>query len=211
MKKEDVYRKTLLCFNVNYDKIMNGLKLPSEGTEGTDETDAGGTEHAELPNEVLLCEGFYRSAELFCVRSYDWSFLYKNVDYTGDDLIEEKSSYCSFAYKQPEDMAKPLFVNGVYNSTIRRVGSVLYFDIKNPRLTYISDRIDYENDTDYPDDFFYMIAYKLAMEIQPNIQPDNNTILNTISQKMLTVFQALRTSEMESDRIKNPPTSFFVV
>ena len=56
-----------------------------------------------------------------------------------------------------------------------------------------------------------MIAYKLAMEIQPNIQPDNNTILNTISQKMLTVFQALRTSEMESDRIKNPPTSFFVV
>ena len=222
MKKEDIYRIALICFNVDYDMIM-------PKAEGDDPSATAGK-----PNEVLLCDRFYRAAELFCVKAYDWSFMYKVKEYTDDDLVKELSSpdaldrypmhvpdpvlgplyappVYDFAYKEPSDMAKPLFVNGRYNSKIKRIGNILIFGDRNPRLTYISDAIDYNTDEAYPDDFFYMIAYRLAIEIQPNIQPDNNTVLAAISQKFQTVFQALRQAEMETTRQEIPPAYTFVV
>ena len=224
MKKEDVYRIALICFNVDYDKIMP----KAEGDDPSAQEDK--------PNEVLLCDRFYRSAELFCIKSYDWSFLYKTRKYTTDDLIEVLSSpgakdmpeyperapeiflfdawqppVYDFAYEEPADMSKPLFVNGRFNTKIKRIGTTLIFGEKNPTLTYISNSINYNTDEAYPDDFFYMIAYKLAMEIQPNIQPDNNTVLATVTQRFQNTFQAMRQAEMETTRQEIPPAHMFVV
>ena len=221
MKKEDVYRIALICFNVDYDKIM------PEEVEG---------QEPELPNEVLLCERFYRAAELFCIESYDWSFMHHLKRYEDKDLVKELSSpevadgkdicyqppllHChdfpclpeyDYAYEAPSDMAKPLFVNGSHNATIKRIGNTLIFNVKNPALVYIGNSIDYNHDEDYPDDFFYMIAYRLAMEIQPNIQADNNTILASITTRMQSAFQALRQADMTTTRIKTPPADFFVL
>ena len=214
MKKDEVYRIALLCFNVDLDKLGD---------------------KPEETNEYKLCDAFYTAAESFCIDAYDWSFMYKLKKYTDDDLIADKSviydepgyiyhedpfdGRCGFrksimsryAYKAPSDMAKPLFVNGRYNETIEKAGNILRFNEKNPELTYISSAIDYNIDEAYPSGFFYMIAYKLAMEIQPNIAPESQVLLTAVTQKMQNLFQALRQAEMEMTRKEIPPAHTFVV
>lgn len=214
MKKDEVYRRALLCFNVDLDKLGD---------------------KPEETNEYKLCDTFYQAAESFCIKLYDWSFMYRRKKYEDTDLIEEESIInddipeyvyqedldhghrgfmrirsSRYAYTAPSDMAKPLFVNGRYNATIERIGNTLRFAEKNPELIYISSYVDYNTDEAYPADFFNLIAYKLAMEIQPNIAPENQILLTAASNKMQNVFQAMRQAEMEMTRKETPPAHEFV-
>ena len=214
MKKDEVYRIALLCFNTDLDKLGD---------------------NPEETNEYKLCETFYAAAEAFCIDAYDWSFMYRQKKFEDSDLIAEKSIIYDdipeyvyeddlpsgrrgflkvrsslYAYKAPSDMAKPMFVNGKFNATIERIGNILRFKEKNPELIYIASSVDYNKDEEYPTKFFYMIAYKLATEIQPNIAPENQVMLTAATQKMQTVFQAMRQSEMEMTRKETPPAHSFV-
>ena len=68
MKKDEVYRRALLCFNVDLDKLGD---------------------KPEETNEYKLCDTFYQAAESFCIKLYDWSFIYRLKKYEDTDLIEE--------------------------------------------------------------------------------------------------------------------------
>lgn len=190
MTKYDIYGIALGCFNMNINEYI------LEPTEDKPQS-----------REIMFCDMFYRDAEISCAKVYDWSFLYDVRQYTDPDLYEPLSGCDEYAYPVPDNFASPIFVNGEYNADIRRIGSYLIFRKKNPVLTYVIDHLDFDNWI-YPDDYGYFVAYKLAMEIQPNVAPDTK-MLETVVQKYGLVMQQLRNSEIKAKRKKNPsPISF---
>lgn len=195
MTKQDIFRIALDCFNINIEELVIE---PDE-------------EHAEVSPQIRYCETFYRNAEISCSKLFEWSFLYNFRQYEDKDLYEPLSdpACCNFAYPVPENFSSPIFVNGIYNQNIKRLGAYLIFTVKNPSLTYIIDKLDFDNWI-YPDDYGYLVAYKLAMEIQPNVAPDTN-MLSGVMQKYGLVYTQLKTAEVKVTRNKNPSPSIFVV
>lgn len=186
MKKEDVFRIALKCFNMSYDKI------------GADSVEAS------------YCEDFLRSAELFCARTYKWSFLQKRLKYEEADRIDEapfrNMKYC---YRAPDDIVQMVFINCEYNSDFQIIGRKLYTRECDPEITYLSGEVDYDS-FPYPDDYGYMLAYRLAMEISQYIAPDNSVASENAQQKFLLCAQVLQNSEVDMQRKRNPHPSQFV-
>lgn len=180
MTKEDIFRITLACFNQSYDKI------------------------GEEALEVSFCNSFLRSAELFCARAYAWSFLQKRVQFTDDDkLDEEPFNELKFVYTLPSDCVQVSYLNSERNVNFKVLGKNFFTDIENPELTYISGEVDYDT-FPYPDDYGYLLAYRLAMEIAQFIAPESSTTTNQIQQKFLLSAQTLQASEKDMQRKKNP-------
>ena len=192
MTQYDIFRIALDCFNIRIEELI---------TE-PDET------HPDVSPEIRFCNDFYRNAEISCAKIYDWSFLYCFRQYTEDDLYEPLSMDGEYAYPVPENFAAPMFVNGKYNANIRRLGAYIIFSEPNPAFTYITDKLDFDNWI-YPEDYGYLVAYKLAMEIQPNVAPDSN-MYNSVVQKYGLVLQQLRNAEIKIKRKKNPSPLKFV-
>ena len=178
-----------------------GTKIETLVTEVDDE-------HPEVSNEIRYCQRYYRDAEISCSELYEWSFLYKMHKYTSDELYKDYSDDRHFAYPVPEDFSYPVFVNDRYNSNIRRIGKYLVFDNENPELIYVSSKLDFEN-WDYPDNYGYLVAYRLAMEIFQNVCPDSNQYQYAV-QKYGLVLQTLKNAEIKSNRKKNPSSWMFV-
>ena len=193
MTKQDIYRIALDCFNINIDELV------------TEKDEA----HPEVSPQIRYCDSFYRNAEISCSKLFEWSFLYAVRKYEDKDLYPLYNDGKRFAYPVPDNFSYPVFVNGKYNQNISRVGKYLVFTVPNPELIYVVDKIDFDNWA-YPDDYGYLLAYKLAMEIQPNVAPDTN-MLNGVMQKYGLVYNQLKTSEVKETRKKNPPPSLFVV
>ena len=192
MTKKDIYRIALATFNIDIDKLI---------VEKDDE-------HPEVSKEIMFCDAFYRNAECSCAKVYNWTFLYSMRKYEEKDLYEPYSSDHAFAYPVPDDFGAAMYVNGKYNSDIQRIGAYLIFKVKNPEFIYITDRLDFDN-WSYPDDYGYLVAYKLAMEICGNVAPDSNSYNNAM-QKYGLVLQQLRNAEIKSKRRKNPSEWTFV-
>lgn len=191
MTKYDIYGIALSVFNLKIDEMT------LEATEDKPQS-----------REIYFCDMFYRDAELSCAKIYDWTFLYKVHQFTDKELFEDLSGECQYAYKQPDDMASLMFVNGSYNSYIKHIGQYLVFSRPCPSITYTADRVDFENWA-YPDDFAYLIGYKLALEICDNVAPDSKKH-DTALERYGMVLQQLRNSEIKMKRKKHPDPLFFV-
>ena len=191
MTKQDIYRIALAVFNIDIDE------LTLEATEDKPKS-----------KEIMFCDTYYRNAEISCAKIYDWSFLYSFKQYTEDDLYAPLSDDCHFAYPVPGNYAAPMFVNGSYNHEIRRIGAYLIFTEENPGLTFIVDKLDFDNWI-YPDDYGYLVAYKLAMEIWGNVAPDSGAY-DQAAQKYALCLQQLRNAEIKEKRKKNPSPKSFV-
>lgn len=191
MTKLDIYGIALAVFN---------LDISEMNTEAT--------EDKPISKEIFFCDKFYRNAEISCAKVYDWSFLYSFKQYTEDDLYVPLSKDGEYAYPLPANFAAPIFVNGEYNDNVRRVGGYLIFTTENPGLTYVVDKLDFDNWI-YPDDYGYLVAYKLAMEIWGNVAPDSKAYEQAV-QKYGLVLQQLRNAEIKIKRKKNPSPMQFV-
>lgn len=191
MTKLDIYGIALAVFNIDI------RDLTTEDTEDKKKS-----------NEIYFCDKYYRNAEISCAKVYDWSFLYNFRQYTEQDLYKPLSINGEFAYPVPDNFASPIFVNGEYNDNIRRLGAYLIFTTENPGLTFVIDRLDFENWM-YPDDYGYLVAYKLAMEICQNVAPDSKAYEQAV-QKYGLALQQLRNSEIKIKRKKNPSPMSFV-
>ena len=191
MTKLDIYGIALAVFN---------LDISEMNTEAT--------EDKPISKEIFFCDKFYRNAEISCSKVYDWSFLYSFKQYTEDDLYVPLSKDGEYAYPLPVNFAAPIFVNGEYNDNVRRVGGYLIFTTENPGLTYVVDKLDFDNWI-YPDDYGYLVAYKLAMEIWGNVAPDSKAYEQAV-QKYGLVLQQLRNAEIKIKRKKNPSPMQFV-
>lgn len=191
MTKLDIYGIALAVFN---------LDISEMNTEAT--------EDKPISKEIFFCDKFYRNAEISCSKVYDWSFLYSFKQYTEDDLYVPLSKDGEYAYPLPANFAAPIFVNGEYNDNVRRVGGYLIFTTENPDLTYVVDKLDFDNWI-YPDDYGYLVAYKLAMEIWGNVAPDSKAYEQAV-QKYGLVLQQLRNAEIKIKRKKNPSPMQFV-
>lgn len=186
MTKQDVIRIALSCFNISYDKI------------GDDSVEAG------------YCLNYIRSAELFCARSYTWSFLQKRYRFQDSDFVEsEPFDKLWFCYKVPKDLIKVVFVNSNFNEDFRIIGTNFYTDKDKPEITYVSGEIDYES-FPYPDDFGYMIAYRLAIEVAQFIVPNNVSISEQVQSKYMLIYQMLQKSEKDMQRRQNPSPKKYV-
>ena len=192
MTKKDIYRITLACFNID---IEEKIVEPDE-------------EHPEVSKEIWFLDTHYRNAEMSCAEVYQWSFLYNFKQYTDEELYAPLSDRCHFAYPVPENCTSPVFVNNVYNANIRRIGAYFIFTEKNPALTFINDKLDFDNWI-YPDAYGYLVAYKLAMETWANIAPDSK-LYQPIVEKYGLTLQGLRNAEIMENRKKNPKPSIFV-
>ena len=186
MKKEDIFRIALSCFNMSYDKI------------GADSVEAG------------YCDNYLRAAELFCARSYAWSFLQKRHRFKEEDRVSNPPFGClRFCYKAPDDIVKVVFINAEHNETFRIIGSDFYTDMCEPEITYVSGDVDYDV-FPYPDDYGYMIAYRLAIETAQFIVPDNVSIARQVESKYLLIYQMLQRSETDMQRRRNPSPHRYV-
>lgn len=186
MKQTDIFRITLSCFNMSYSKI------------GEDSVEVG------------YCNNYLRAAELFCARTYAWSFLQKRYRFTDTDkLTRDPFDGLCYCYKSPSDIVKVLFINGEHNEDFRIIGNEFYCRYDNPEVTYVSGAVDY-NGFPYPDDYGYLIAYRLAVEIAQFIVPDNASVANQIQQKFLLIAQTMQRSEKDMQRKRNPSPRKFV-
>ena len=187
MTKKDVISIALQCFGLSYDKI------------GADS------------DEVRRCELFLKSAEGNCARYRDWSFLMKNRSYTQDDLIEgEGFRNMAYCYKKPSDMVKILYINDRYNENVYVIGSNIYTSVENPKITYVSDTVDYD-EWSYPELYGYLIGYMLASLVVNLFRPDDPTMSQNISGMFNLTYQSLVQADIGSGRRKNPPRDMFVV
>lgn len=187
MTEKDVISKCLTCFNISYDKI------------GADS------------DEVAKCNEFLRQAEGMCARYRDWSFLHESLQYEDKDIVEGESwrNLC-YAYRKPSHMVKVRFINGEYNENMYILGNYIYTDVKNPKITYITDDPGYSTDR-CPDLYFDMIAYMLATLVSTVLRPDDSAIQQKISGMYTLAYQTLTQSEIDASRMKNPPQDAFVV
>lgn len=204
MSKDTIFRIALRCFNMDYDRIY------------TEEQREAGT----MPEEVKILEDFLRSATLFCIRTYKWSFLLTSKRYTEDEREwedEEKTEPKTFkgkffSYPKPADLGTIYYINGIYNQDFDIAGKSIYFSVENPEIAYISTTVDFENfSTLYPDDFGYLIAYRLGLETCQYIAPNDTQASSLLSQNFQMVFQSLTATERMSMRKANPSPSAFVI
>ena len=191
MTQLDIFGKALAAYNI---------KISELSTEETED-------HPMSP-QVWICHEFWENVELSCAEIYDWSFLYAVRKYEDKDLNEELSYNGRYAYPVPEGFATAIFVNDEYNANVRRIGRYLVFTERNPILTYVDYRIDF-NDWRYPNDYGYLLAYKLAMEIFPNVATDSAMYQGVVNKYGL-VIQQLRNAEIKLKRKKNPSPFVFV-
>lgn len=203
MDKNTIFRITLRCFNMDYDKIYP-----------KDQREAG-----NMPEEVRILNDFLRSAILFCVRTYKWSFLLKTVRMSDYDRVYDDEDMTipatfkgkPYAYKRPSDMASIYYINGIYNQDFDIAGTAIYFAVPNPDVTYISTAVDLDDFSDkYPDDFGYLIAYRLGLETHQYIAPNDTNAASLLTQNFQMVFQSLTSTERMSMRKANPNQSAFV-
>ena len=203
MDKDAIFRIALRCFNMDYDKIYP-----------EDQREAG-----NIPEEVKILNDFLRSAILFCVRTYKWSFLLKTKRFTEDDRIYEDEDKKipasfkgkSFAYKKPSDMASIYYINGIYNQDFDIAGMSIFFALQNPEIAYISTAVDLDDFSEkYPDDFGYLIAYRLGLETHQYLAPNDTNAASLLTQNFQMVFQSLTSTERMSMRKANPNQSAFV-
>lgn len=200
MNKDTIYRIALRCFNIDYDKIY---PIESRNT-------------GEKPVEVKYLDDFQRSAILFCARVHRWSFLMKNYTFGKEDRIDDIGSshgidgmpYC---YKKPSDIIEIYYINGSYNNSFTIIGDRIYFSIENPTITYTTSDIVLDDFDMYPDDFGYLVAYRLGIEICQYISPNDTAVANMLSGNFQIVFQSLSNTESRSFRKKNPNKDWFVI
>ena len=198
MTKYDIYGIALSCFN----KDIKDMTLEA-------------TEDSPQSNEIFFLDMYYRGAEVSCASLFDWSFLYNFKQFTDDDLYEPLSVNGDYAYPVPPDFSYPVFLSGEYiyknsyNEDIRRLGAYLIFRKKNPGLTYINDRLDFDNWI-YPDAYGYLVAYRLAMDAWGNIAPDSKLYETTVTKYGL-IQQSLMTAETKTNRKRTPPPEAFIV
>lgn len=197
MTKKDIYGIALACFNLN----INDYTMEA-------------TEDKPQSKEIFFCDMYYRNAEMSSAELYDWSFLYKVKEYTDDDLYEPLTGNGDYAYKQPDGFSYAVFLSGEridgasYNESVRRVGQYLIFRKQNPSLTYICNQLDFDN-WSYPDEYGYLVAYKLAMEIWGNVAPDSKLYETAVTKYGLTQ-QSLMNAEIKNNRKRTPPPEAFV-
>lgn len=203
MNKDTIFRIALRCFNMDYDRIY------------PEEQRGAGT----IPQEVKILEDFLRSATLFCIRTYKWSFLLTSKKYTESERVyedAEKTTPKSFkgkayAYPKPSDLGSIYYINGFYNKDFDIAGKNIFFDTENPEIAYISTDVDYSRFSElYPDDFGYLIAYRLGLETYQYLAPNDTNAANLLSQNFQMVFQSLTATERMSMRKANPSPSAFV-
>lgn len=187
MTKKQIIEIALSCFSIDYDKI------------------------GEDSDEVKKCSIFLRQSEEACARYYDWSFLMKDIAYSDEDIVEGESfrnmGYC---YAKPSDMVKVLYVNDVYNEDVYVIGGHIYTAVENPKITYISSKVDYDN-WSYPDTYGYLLGYMLASYVISFLRPDDPNISNNIQGLFNLSFQSLVSSERFYSRKKNPPQNKYVI
>lgn len=204
MNKDTIFRIALRCFNMDYDRIYPEAQR----------------EDGIIPEEVKILDDFLRSATLFCIRTYKWSFLLASKKYTESDREyedEEKTVPKSFkgkffSYPKPVDLGTIYYINGIYNQDFDIAGKSIYFSVENPEIAYISTTVDFEKFSElYPDDFGYLIAYRLGLETCQYIAPNDTQASNLLSQNFQMVFQSLSNTERMSMRKANPSPSAFVI
>lgn len=173
----------------------------------------------DIENNAVLwrvIKSFYLSTILESLAEFDWTCCKKRSALHLVDTAEtENLSTFSFAYALPVDLSKPLEIE--QNALFRIEGNVLYTNIENAHLLYISNgkisaEEDYLLDDDYPDYkelladciFWQFLETRLAAKMVLNTTGDLNLYNLLFQESQITARAASITSHAAARSKRNP-------
>lgn len=166
------------------------------------ETDADGAVQYYSDKECtrkLYLSGASYYTDSACTVEYVSAVKYaKNMSYKGFGYGFVLPSSASWQF------IRPVYINGKYDIGFAIMGNMIFCNLPDPRIDFIS------TDTTYaPDDFWFVVAYRIAMEICRFLDP-NGKALDNIKTNLTLTLQTLLDCDNDNSRRQNPDPAVFV-